>query len=272
MDDAFAEADAELSVDAHGYHAILANRLGRSHEAVAHSTAAAELAIATGDPRAAFYHAGAALFLVRHGDLDSALQRAERAVALASQLGSPSQLAPAENALGHVLSFVDPESAIPHLEAAWSLSEDIGNEVLPHLCATTLARIAAERGHLERALDIYADLLARTATLNNGLFAVLDCESLAIALANTGHLHAAATILAALANPEMGYLRTLPDRQAASDLVEQTLTNAELERCTERGRHMDPEALVTYARAEVAHVRAEKSSRAANSSLIATDE
>ena len=57
MDDAFAEADAELSVEAHGYHAILANRLGRSDEAVEHATAAVELAIATDDPRAAFYHA-----------------------------------------------------------------------------------------------------------------------------------------------------------------------------------------------------------------------
>ena len=88
---------------------------------------------------------------------------------------------------------------------------------------------------------------------------LLDCESLAVALATTGHLHVAATILAALANQEMGYLRTLPDRQAALDLVEKALTNAELERCTERGRHMDPEALVAYARAEVADVRAEKS-------------
>jgi predicted ATPase/class 3 adenylate cyclase len=167
MDDAFAQAGAELSVEAHGYHAMLANRLGRTDEAVAHASAAVELAVATGNPRAAFYNAAAALILARHGDLETALQRAERAVALASQLGSPSQLAAAENAFGHVLSFADPERAIPHLEAAWSISEDIGNEVIPHEAGATLARLTAERGDLERALDIYADLLARTATLNS---------------------------------------------------------------------------------------------------------
>jgi predicted ATPase/class 3 adenylate cyclase len=270
MDDAFAQASAEFTVEAHGYHAIVASRLGQYDQALAHATAAVDLAAATGDPREAFYNASAANFLTRHGDLEGALDRAERGVALASQLASPSQLAPAENALGQVLSFVDPEQAIPHLEAAWSISEDIGNEVLPHMCAATLAKLAANRGDVERALDIYAELLGRTATLNNPLFAVLDCERLAVALADTGHLHASATILAALNNPAMPQFAPLPDRRATSDLVVQGLTDLELEQCTQRGQHMDPDSLIGYARTEVARIQAETAQTRATTPLIAT--
>jgi predicted ATPase/class 3 adenylate cyclase len=261
MDSAFEEAGLELTVEAHGAHAMIASQTAGLDEAIAHATAAAELAVATDDPRAAFYNASLALYLAMSGDTDGAVRRGERAVALASARGIRSQLAPAENALGYALSTVDPERAIPHLEAAWSMSDDMGNEVLPHVCGTCLARLLATRGDLMRAFELHSVLLTRAAATGARVFGALDCESLAVVLANSGYPDVAATLFGALDASSTFRTNRLLDRRPMQEALRRGMGEGIYEDFAARGGSMDADNLVAFARAELTRIITELSSR-----------
>jgi predicted ATPase len=256
MDAAFEEAGLELTAVAHLAHSVLALISGYPDEAIEHGTRAVELALASGDRRwAAVYCALSAHALATLGHTDAAIERAEQAIALATEVGI--RLAPAEAALGYALSGTDPERAIPHLAAAWELSKEQGNEAMLYVSGTSLAGLLAARGEVEQALERYAALLDDVAEKRNPMLLTLTCDSLGIALSNLGHTTASAIILGGIEG-YVGVLQgTRRERHVAALEVARTASDGDaFESGVNRGREMTQDQLVAFARAEVAQILA----------------
>ena len=158
MDQAFAEADLELTAVAHLVHAALASIAGEWDEgARQHAIVAIDLSLRAGDRFTACAHSAmTAMFFATASEFDDAVLKAEHAVALASEVMTPSLIAISETALGYALSTVDPERALSHLELASSQAKIVGNQLGIDLTARCLARLLAARGDLLAALEIIA--------------------------------------------------------------------------------------------------------------------
>jgi tetratricopeptide (TPR) repeat protein len=258
MRQAFAEADQELTPAAH--HALSSYSMisGATDEAIAHGTQAFELSLAKGERRwAALYAALLAQVLSALGETDLAVARAERALELMKELGTRS--APAESALGNALSEVDPDRALPHLEAGVALSEEQGNEAIWFVSGVTLAQLEAGRGNRRRALELFDVLLDRTLESRNPLFATLTCSTLGLVLARLGLYERAALVVFGaerLAAVLQGVRRAR--YLEAVELVRRGLDDDAFERSAERGRAMTTEELVEFARGEVRTMLAEE--------------
>ena len=254
MDAAFEEAGTELTAVAHLAHANLAAFTGHPDEAIEHGTKAADLAIASGDLRSAVVYSALLVYtLVGLGQTDTAIERAEQALALSTEVEIRS--APAEAALGYALSETDPERAIPHLEAAWALSQEQGNEAMRHASGASLAGLLAARGDLSRAFEIYDALLVNLIETRNPMFGTLTCDSLGIAMSNVGHTSVAAIILGALERSILVFQGTRRARHFdALEAVRNAMDADAFERCVARGQEMSRDELLAFARAEVARI------------------
>jgi predicted ATPase/class 3 adenylate cyclase len=255
MDAAFERAGLEPIPIAHAAHAALAVITGAEDEAIRHSTAAVELALATGDRRWAATWAGLlAGMLALRGRPEEAIQRAEQSRALASESGT--LCVPAETALGFALSQVDPEAAIPQLEAAWTLSMSEGNEVMLSVSGTCLGSLLVARGDVGSGLEYYDQLLANALETRNPVLALLTCNGLGVMLAGADHPEAAATIFGALESQAFRPLTGIRQRQQldALETLRGTMTADAFAQSYSRGQTMTLEELLEFAREEASRM------------------
>jgi predicted ATPase/class 3 adenylate cyclase len=263
MDAVFEEAGRELTPEAHFVHAALASVAGRwDDQASRHGSAAIELSLRAGDRHTAGSLCGmVAMFLAVAGDADDAVQRAEQATALASDLGNPSLNAISETALGYVLSPINPQRARPHLEAAWSMAKTADNEVVRAISGRCLARLLAAQGDLLHSLELYEAMLESPFETGR-ISSMLACESLAIDLATAGYHAVAATLFGGLESPAGSYQgNPMLKRQAAIDALRHVMGDEHFEDCATRGRAMDTDELVAFARSALSSIISEVDTR-----------
>jgi predicted ATPase/class 3 adenylate cyclase len=263
MDAVFEEAGLELTPVAHFLHAALATQADRwDDQARGHARTAIELSLRAGDRHAAGgVCAMVALFLAIAGDADEAVQCAEQATALASDLGNPSLNAMSETALGYVLSTIDPQRARPHLEAAWSMAKTADNEGARAISGRCLARLLAAQGDLLHSLEIYAGMLESSFEAGR-ISRMLACESLAIDLAAAGYHAVAATLFGGLESPVDSYQgNPMLKRQAAIDAVRHVIGDENFEDLASRGRAMDTDELAAFARTALSGIVSELDAR-----------
>jgi predicted ATPase/class 3 adenylate cyclase len=237
----------------------MASVSGRTADARTHGIAAIERSLASGERHlAGTQGAMLALLLASGGDIDAAITQAERALAVARELENPSLFAISQCALGYALSTVDPERAIPHLEAAISLSAEVANDMAHDIAERCLARVRARRGDLATAAKLYRNCLDRATDLGGALPIALTCESLAVDLTDTSHYDVAATIFGALETPADAYRgNPMVPRAAAAERLQQLISDTNYERYAALGRAMDTDALATYTRSALDRIIAE---------------
>ena len=260
MDQAFDEADLELSAIAHFVHVALASIAGEWDEgARQHAVTAIDVSLRAGDRFMACVHSAmVAMFFATASEFDDAVRNAEHAVDLASEVMTPSLIAMSETALGYALSTVDPERAIPHLELASTQARTVGNQLACEVSERCLARLLAARGDLFAALEIYRSRLESGLETGGDLQLMLACESIAVDLAAAGYTDVAATLLGGLEAPDGGYQgNPLRNRHAAIDGLKHAMGPQPFEGCTARGRAMDIHELAKFARAALIDILSE---------------
>jgi hypothetical protein len=262
MDAAFEEAGLELTARARWAHATHASVTGKADVAIEQGTAAVELALAAGDPHtASVFGSMLAMFLTTYGETEKAVQQAETAFALGSQLGNPTLLAVSEVALGYALRTVDPARALPHLQEGVSIARLVGNDMAQGIGERVLAEMLAASGDLIGALETYLAVLESVrALLGARVPLALTCRSIAIDLAAAGYHHIAATMfgaLAALLEVDQGV--SLAGREAAIETLRGAMGTTDFEECAARGRKMDDETLAAYVGDQLTRIIAELS-------------
>lgn len=172
---------------------------GRPDEAIEQGQLRLTSRSSGGDPHAASLHGSMlSMFLTTYGDSQRAVQRAEQAFALGSELGNPTLLAVSEVALGYALTAVDRQRARVHLEAGMSTSRLVGNDMARSIGERKLAEILAAAGDLIGALETYLAVLEHAMEFGVRLPVALTCRSIAVDLAAAGYHDVAATMFGAL--------------------------------------------------------------------------
>jgi tetratricopeptide (TPR) repeat protein len=257
MDAAFEDAGLDLIPVAHSAHAALSLLEGNENDAIQHSTAAAELALATGNRRWGALLLGLlGVMLAYTGRPDEAIQRAEQALAIASEVGM--QVVPAQTALGLALSQTDPDRAIPYLESAWKLSREFANEPMEFSSGSVLARVLTSRGNFKHALEVYDTLIDRGVDTRNPVWAYLICDSLGTSLAAEDRSEVSAVILGATSHFDrelVGFRRQ--ERLDALNRLQTTMGPESVQHHFARGQAMTMEELLDYSRDEVTRLLAE---------------
>jgi predicted ATPase len=258
MDAAFAHADLELTSYAVWAHSALAAVTGRPEEAIEQGARAVELALAGGDLHAASVHGSMlSLFLTTYGDTDRAVQRAQEAFALGSELGNPTLLAVSEVSLGSALKTVDPQRARVHLQAGVSRSRLVGNDMARSIGERKLAELLAAAGDLIGALETYLDVLEHATEFGVRLPVAMTCRSIAIDLATAGYDEIAATMFGALESRlDVDHGEPLMQREATVERLHRAIGTKFDERAA-RGREMDDEAFAAFVSAQLARIIAE---------------
>jgi predicted ATPase len=262
-DAAFEAAGLAPTAEARFAHAVLASLTRQAGPVRAYGDTAIEMALDAGDRHlASFQCALLAMFLTVARDHDTAIDRAEQAQALASELGNPSLNAVVETALGFALSPIDPDAAIAHLRTALLASGTASSEMVYDTGGRCLARLLAGRGEFIAALETYADCLERVME-SGALFSItLACDSLAVDLVSAGHNELAATLFGALEVPLADYQgNPLIPRDAAIDSLQRAMGTQRFDDRAARGRAMEIEDLGVYTLAEIARILEETGDR-----------
>jgi hypothetical protein len=187
------------------------------------------------------------------------VQLAEQAHTFGAELGNPTLLALSETTMGYALSAVDPDAAIPRLEAGLSVLRAHRDETLRYTGERCLARLLAARGELLRALEIYATVLDLSMESGAGMQIWLTFESLGVDLAAAGYHDVAAIILGALEADTDAYGNPTVGRGAAIEALKGTMGEKNFDECATRGRTMGTDELTAFTRAELTRIIAELS-------------
>ena len=251
MEQAYRDAGTRLDAQALQAVALLAAQEGRFHDALQLLDAAIDLCGVSDPFEQAFPLTMKAMFLATVGRPDDAVKNAERAVAAANNSGSVARRALASGALGYALADVEPERAIIHLERSRVLQQGIRNDFAGSSGDRCLARLRAATGDLPAALAIYAEQLELWKTGLDQLQVTLSCESLAVDLSRTEHHEVAAVLFGALEAPEDEYQGSPSvGRSAAAETLRQHLGDERFQALADRGRAMDPNEMLDYARTQ----------------------
>jgi hypothetical protein len=110
-------------------------------------------------------------------------------------------------------------------------------------------------------LELHSVLLTRAAGTGARLFEGLDCESLAVVLADSDYRDVAATVFGAL--DASGAFRTnrVLDRKPVVEALRRAMGEEVYEDFAARGRSMDADGVVAFARAELTRIITELASR-----------
>jgi hypothetical protein len=248
MDAVFAESGLELTSVAHLSHGALALATANDEECVRHNTAAAELALAEGNPRWAALCIGLlANILVVLERYDEGIARAEQAMAIGREHGG--RVVPAEVAFAIALSQLDRERAREPLESVWELAYEQGNEPMSATAGTMLAELLMSDGdrERERGLQLYSLLVERMAETRNHILGYLTCISLGRALVAEDCEAAAALLGGSTVFDRVARGHRRRSMEAAQQVARETLGDDEYERATARGQAMTIEELLTFA-------------------------
>ena len=260
MDAAHDQAGIELLPQAHMAHANHAMLREHIDEAIDHYTAAIDLALATGDRGRAMVWSGVfAQFLANRNFNEHAIERAEQSRALAAETGRRSQLA--EGALGLAFIEADAEQAVHHLEAAWELAHDEGDEVHMLVYGSWLALLLAESGDMNDALDYSAVMLDNAIATRNPMQATLACDSLAVILTRTEYPDVAGVLFGALMEWRTPPGRWLDRHLDAVETLHAGMDPEQLTQCTAQGKRMTVDEMLVFARDTVTRITAENWSR-----------
>jgi predicted ATPase/class 3 adenylate cyclase len=248
IDEAFEEAGLALSAPAHVVHATVALLTGDVSEMTRHGHLAVELALHDGDTfDAAELGWIVSLLFATAGLTQEAIHLAQQSHTLSVELANPHLLAHSRTTLGYVLSSVDADAAIVHLEEGLALLQPFGDLPLRYTADRCLARLLASRGERRRAFEIYVDILDLSVKTGRHMQDTLTIESLSIDLAAAGYHSESATIISALEhNDAIGNFSV--SRDATVELLQRTMSPESYQEHTAQGQTLDPDELVAYAR------------------------
>jgi ATP/maltotriose-dependent transcriptional regulator MalT len=159
---------------------------------------AAELAIADGDLLQAMWTLGSVSHALTYGtELEESRRVAEQSAALAAECGSPTAAAMQDWVVGELLASTDPVAARSHLERAIEVATSVGSRQVAVEAEFGLAIVKARQGDVDGALADCHTLLAdshatRTGILPRDLVRVIEVLTLVGAYREAALLYGAA--------------------------------------------------------------------------------
>jgi predicted ATPase/DNA-binding SARP family transcriptional activator len=210
------------------------------------------LSIDAGDILQATWDLGSsALALVYSGHADEAHERATAAVEAAGRCASPTANAFAHFVLGELMASEQPAKARAELERSIQLSRSVGNHFIASMAEVALGSIAIDE--LEDVADAVAHYRAAISNWDRcGMWTPqwVTLRHIVILFVSAGAVEEAAVLYgavaaaAAKASPIYGHDKTRLD--AIHEKLEAQLGAQQLAELTERGRALNPNAVVQY--------------------------